>query len=425
MTKKLLVIQAAALSRPPSVFGLSRSGLMETVFPAVTCTASASFRTGLLPSEHGIVGNGHFFHDLGRPMFWEQSARLISGPRIWEDFRKKGGKVGMFFWQQSLGEALDMVLSPAPIHKHHGGMIEACAAKPADLYGRVTKAVGRPFRLRHYWGPLASAKAGNWIAEAVSWIMVQPDLAPDLCLCYLPTLDYDLQRFDPVGRAARKASRFLDAQLSMLMKAAEAGGYDVIVFGDYAIAPVKGAVYPNRVLFDAGLFATREVKGMLYPNFHDSRAFAVVDHQVAHVYVRDSADLPETARLLSNLSGVKRVLDKNAQKEAGMAHENSGDLVLESAPDKWFAYPWWTEKAQAPDYATHVDIHQKPGYDPCELFFGWPPVSVGQNPDRIKGSHGIAGPERKVFWGSTVNFSKDPKNLLELAALVREHLKQI
>ncbi|MBI5843946.1 MAG: alkaline phosphatase family protein [Deltaproteobacteria bacterium] len=425
LPKKLLVVQAAALSHPPGVFGFLRSGLMETVFPAVTCTASASFRTGLAPSEHGIVGNGHFFKALSRPMFWEQSARLINGPRIWEDFRKNGGKVGMFFWQQSLGEALDMVLSPAPIHKHHGGMIEACAAKPADLYDRVTKAVGRPFRLRHYWGPLASAKAGDWIAEAVSWIMAQKDLAPDLCLCYLPTLDYDLQRFDPKGPAARKAARFLDSQLSMLMDAAEAKGYDVVVFGDYAIAPVSGAVYPNRVLYDSGLFATRSVKGMLYPNFHESRAFAVVDHQIAHVYVQNAADLAETARLLSNLEGVKSVFDKNAQKEAGIAHENSGDLVLVSTSDKWFAYPWWTDKGEAPDYATHVDIHQKPGYDPCELFFGWPPVSVGQNPGRIRGSHGIAGPNRKVFWGSTISFPKDPEDLLELAAMVREHLKQI
>src|SRR5262249_29874807 len=52
------------------------------------------------------------------------------------------------------------------------------------------------------------------------------------------------------------------------------------------------------------------------------------------------------------------------------------ELVLLAAPDAWFAYPFWLDDRQAPDYARTVDIHRKPGYDPSELFLDpklwWP-----------------------------------------------------
>ena len=44
------------------------------------------------------------------------------------------------------------------------------------------------------------------------------------------------------------------------------------------------------------------------------------------------------------------------------------DLVVLAKPQSWFAYPFWLDDAKAPDYARTVDIHRKPGYDPCELF---------------------------------------------------------
>ncbi|MGB2822597.1 MAG: alkaline phosphatase family protein, partial [Phycisphaerae bacterium] len=172
MAEKLLIIDVAALGYDLLVrHGATEiAGLAfhpaETVFPALTCTAQASFRTAGPPGEHGMVANGLFFRELRKPMFWEQSARLVAGERIWSAFRRRGGRVGMLFWQQSLGEDVDVLLSPAPIHRHHGGMIQDCYSRPDWLYRRLCDDMGSPFKLQHYWGPMASYKAGDWIAQA-------------------------------------------------------------------------------------------------------------------------------------------------------------------------------------------------------------------------------------------------------------------
>jgi hypothetical protein len=369
-----------------------------------------------------MIANGVYARQLHRPMFWEQSAGLVHGPRIWDGFRARGGTVGLLFWQQSLGEAADVILSPAPIHKHHGGMIQDCYSRPADLYPRLCREVGGPFRLRHYWGPFASAKAGDWIAAATAAVLAGP-AAPDLLLTYLPTLDYDLQRWGPGHPKAAAAIARLSGQLGPLVRAARAKDYEVVVLGDYAIAATPGgAVFPNRELREAGLMSVRDIGGRLYPDFHTSRAFAVIDHEIAHVYVKDPADLPAARRALEAVSGVAEVLDRPAQAARGLDHANSGELVLVAREGNWLAYPWWTDKRQSPDFASHVDIHNKPGYDPCELFFGWPPMSVSQNTARIKGSHGRIGAGREVAWAGTIALTRTPSNLLELADAVRDWL---
>jgi predicted AlkP superfamily pyrophosphatase or phosphodiesterase len=301
-------------------------------------------------------------------------------------------------------------------------MIQDCYAKPPELYQRLCQAVGRPFRLRHYWGPLASAKAGDWIAEAAAALLRDPSGAPDLCLTYLPTLDYDLQRLGPDHPRCQAAKEALRRQLVRLAEAAVGQEREVLVFGDYAMQPVRRPVFPNRALLAAGLLAARRIRGMLYPDLHASRAFAMVDHQIAHVYVSETADVGRAAEILSGLDGVGDVLDRARQAEIGLDHPHSGELVLVAQPGSWFAYPWWTQKRQAPDYARHVDIHNKPGYDPCELFFGWPPMSVGQDPAKIRGSHGPVGLGRRIAWAATFPLGREPADLVELAAAAREWL---
>lgn len=408
----------------------------ESVFPAVTCTAQASFRTASLPSAHGMISNGQYHRSLRKALFWEQSSALVSGPRIWDAFRADGGTVGMMFWQQSLGESVDLVLSPAPIHKHHGGMIMDCHARPDDLYTRLKQELG-PFKLTRYWGPMASAKVGDWIARATSFVMNDPATSPDLFLTYLPTLDYDLQRHGPLaGLPIARAVATVMRQLELLRVAAESTGYDMLVFGDYAIVPTggnkpgknvpgeAGAVFPNRTLAEAGLLATRSVQGMRYPNLHDSRAFAMVDHEVAHVYVPNDDDVSQVAELLGRLAGVAEVLDRTRQTQRGVDHPNSGELVLVAAEGHWFAYPWWTTMKEAPDYASHIDIHNKPGFDPCELNFQWFPPGISQDTTRIHGTHGLAGPERRVAWWTSTPLStpEPPRTLIDLAVAVGQDL---
>ncbi|MGD9127218.1 MAG: alkaline phosphatase family protein [Planctomycetia bacterium] len=427
--RKKLIVSVAALGH--ELVKLHGSGAWqggafsaaEGVFPAVTCTAQATFRTAALPNEHGMVCNGLYHRTLRKAMFWEQASTLVEGPRIWDKFRANGRTVGMMFWQQSLGESVDLVLSPAPIHKHHGGMIMDCQARPADLYTRLKQELG-PFRLKHYWGPLANAKVGDWIARATAFVMHDARTSPHLLLTYLPTLDYDLQRHGPSGdHAARAMTRVMD-QLELLRTKAESAGYDMLVFGDYAIGPARsdGAVFPNRALADEGLMATRDVQGMFYPNLHDSRAFAMVDHEVAHVYVPRKADLSYAAELLTELDGVAEVLDRPRQADRGIDHPNGGELVLVADEGRWFAYPWWTDPRQAPDYASHIDIHNKPGFDPCELYFKWFPPGVSQDSTRIGGTHGLAGPTRPIAWWSSAELPGEPKTLVDLAQLVGQGL---
>jgi len=430
MACKLLIVEAAGLGW--ELVGQTRLAIegltfrpAETVFPAVTCTAQGTFRTAATPAEHGMISNGVFMRPLRRPMFWEQSSRLVAGERIWSAFRARGGKVGMLFWQQSMGEDVDVLLTPAPIHKHHGGMIQDCCCRPQSLYAELSERVGKPFKLQHYWGPLASYKAGDWIARATRCVLADPQIAPDVCLTYLPTLDYDLQRHGPNGPKAAAALGKLADQLRWLLETAGEFGYGVLAFGDYAMAEVtRPAALPNLALRQAGLMSTRSVRGMLYPDLHASRAFAVADHEIAHVYVAAEGDVEAVREILAGVEGIAEVLDAGEQARRGAHHPNSGELIAVAEEGAWLAYPWWSERKQAPDFAAHVDIHNKPGYDPCELFFGWPPLGVSQDTSRIRGTHGRAGPARRIAWASTLDLPGEPQTLLELAGAVRKLLDE-
>ncbi len=421
-SKKLLVVDIAALGWN-LVSNLPEFKSAQTFFPAVTSVFQASFRTATTPGTHGLVANGLFFRDLHKVLFWEQSAALVEGPRIWEKFRAHGGKVGMMFWQQSMGEDVDLVVTPAPIHKHSGGMIQACYTQPASLEARLNEAIGRPFNLMNYWGPLANYKSSDWIVDATCAVMGMPDIAPDLLLTYIPHLDYDLQRHGPDGEPAKKALDILLGHLTRIKSACRDFGYDYIFVGDYAIEPVKrGALFPNRVLRDAGLFKVRTIRSMDYTDFFTSQAFAVVDHQLAHVYCRNADATRAAAAVLEKMPGVAEVLDRDAQAARGLAHARSGELMILAEDGAWFAYPWF-EKGQAPDYASHVDIHNKPGYDPCELFFGWPPPSVSFDTDKIRGSHGSVGTGYEVAWATSLQLPETPQSALDLALVTQQWME--
>lgn len=412
--KRLLVVQVAALgwrflqdNGVHAIAGLE-CRQASAIFPALTCPAQASFRTASTPSQHGMIANGLYFRQLHRPMFWEQSADLVAGKRIWDAFRSRGGKVAQLFWQQSLGEDVDIVLSPAPIHKHHGGMIQDCYCQPPGLYAKLCDAVGSRFNLMRYWGPLASEKVGDWIVPATAALLADRDLAPDLCLTYLPSLDYQLQRCGPDHAKSKAALKRTVSQIERLAGSAKTLGYDLLLWGDYAIADVKEAAFPNQALARAGLLALREVSGMEYPDLHASRAFAVADHEIAHVYVRDPADIARIAGILHAVPGIEIA-------DAGLGHPNAGELLAIAKDGFWLAYPWWTDNRRAPDYARHVDIHNKPGYDPCELFFGWPPPSTSLDATRIRGSHGKVGPGREIAWAATFEPQGSVTDLTSLA----------
>lgn len=426
MRKKLLMVQVAALGENlrkahPSLFDGQWSA-MKTIFPAVTCPVQASFRTGLPVSGHGMVANGLYWPDLEKVMFWEQSSRLVEGTRIWESFRESGGSVGIYFWQQSLGESVDQLISPAPIHKHGGGMIQSLYSQPTGLGQAMSDWVGRPFNLMHYWGPLASERSSEWIVRGLIAGLSKRAL-PDLVLAYLPHLDYGLQKRGPlhVGTGA-EVERVL-VWLKELEEAAAEAGYAFLAYGDYAIESVTGGVvYPNRLLREAGLLKTRSVRGMAYLDYYRSEAFAMVDHQIAHVFCRNKRAEDRVREIFGKREGVARILDGEAQEEMGVAHRRAGQLMLEAAEGWWLAYPWFADRSEAPDFATHVDIHNKPGFDPAELFFGWPPLSVSLDAGRVRGTHGRSGAGLEVLWRSNLELERVPGGVLELARAVGWYL---
>ncbi|MFC1591326.1 nucleotide pyrophosphatase/phosphodiesterase family protein [Thermodesulfobacteriota bacterium] len=427
--QKWLVVQVAGLGYDflaetmgaPAMAGLDFKPLAP-LFPALTCPVQASFTTAAPPGAHGMVGNGFFDRQLNKAFFWEQSANLIAGERIWQKLRESGKKVAQLFWQQSLGPHADLLLSPAPIHKHHGGMIQDCFCLPRHLYADIVRHIGSRFPLGSYWGPFASKKSSVWIAQATRYVMEEHK--PDLLLTYIPHLDYELQRSGPRSRQSAGALALVAKLIADLASAAKKQGYQLLIFGDYAVTDVSRTVFPNRVLYETGFLQCREVKGMLYPDVYTSRAFAMVDHQVAHVILQDKALAHEIAQIFSSVPGVGSVSDAAAQKKLGMAHRRSGDLLLAAEQGTWFAYPWWHEPARAPDYARHVDIHNKPGYDPCELFWDLLPFRVSLDTTRVKGSHGLASPKTTCAWAATADVPFSSGTITDLAHALREVLNQ-
>lgn len=399
---KHLIVMAAGLghrlleeNNSLDMAGLSFSPA-ESTFPAVTCTAQATFRTASEPSVHGMTCNGIYSRELRKAMFWEQSSALVSGPRIWDKARAAGAKVGMYFWQQSLGENIDYVISPAPIHKHGGGTIMRNYTQPAGMGEILDRLCGR-FPLHRYWGPLASPKVGRAVIDNFAEMANVHD--PDCAFLYLSTLDYEAQRHGPASGAAKHALKEFRSQLARLVRIASMRGAELTVCGDYEIAAADlPPVFPNITLRKAGLFNVRPIGAMTYPDFHSSDAFAMCDHEIAHVYVRngDPELIAKTADALRETEDYEMVSVRASQ---AWAHPSAGEILIMAKKGSWCAYPWWRNPAEAPDYATHIDIHNKPGFDPCELFFGhiFPP-GTSQDWSRVKGTHGRVS---TIAWAST------------------------
>jgi predicted AlkP superfamily pyrophosphatase or phosphodiesterase len=339
---------------------------LEAAFPAVTCTAQASLLTGLTPKDHGIVGNGWFFRDTQEPRFWVQSHALMGGEDLHATFaaRRKGATTARLFLWYAMGAPADVVVTPRPQYKADGRKLPDCWTKPADLRDELQESLG-PFPLFQFWGPGASAASSKWIVDAARF--VRRTRRPDLTSVYVPHLDYDHQRFGPDDPRSRRAVADVDALLTPLIDETLDSGGRVIVFSEYGIERATKVVRPNRVLRERGLLSTRDEDGELLDPVA-SRAFALCDHQIAHVYVRNRADHAATLDALRSLDGVAAILDDDGKKREALDHERSGTFVLVAEEGAWFTYTYWLDDARAPDFARCVDIHKKPGYDPCELF---------------------------------------------------------
>ncbi len=374
--KPVLLVNVVGLTRrqigerTPALARLAERGAcaaMDGVLPAVTCTAQATMLTGTMPARHGAVANGWFERSAGEVRFWRQSNQLIAGEKLYERAHQRDPQFtcAKLFWWWNLGAAVDWSITPRPFYPADGRKIVATYGWPSGYAALLERELG-PFPFFDFWGPRAGLASSRWITEAT--LLTLERQRPTLTLCYLPHLDYDQQRFGPRAPRALEALSEVDALVERLAAGAKALGAELVVVSEYGLDQVDTPVHVNRALRRAGLTEVRQTPVGEELDPFASSAFAVSDHQLAHVYARTDEARRSAEHVLRNLEGVETVLDRVGQRRYGLDHERSGDLVAIARKGAWFTYYYWLDDERAPDFARTVDIHRKPGYDPCELF---------------------------------------------------------
>ena len=389
-------LRSEDVERMPHLQQLVRGGDRASLthsFPAVTWPSQAAMLTGKTPAEHGVVANGFFWRDTNKVEMWTAWNDKILAPQIWDVIRERGNGLTSAAWfpMLSKGCGADYICMPAPIHNPDGSESLWCYTRPTEDYGPLRDALGH-FPLKHFWGPLANIQSTGWIADSA--VLAAQQYQPNFFYIYLPHLDYAAQKLGPDSDAAISALGELDNVLQRLADGFHAAldGEDIvwIVASEYVITPVDHVCYPNRLLRDAGLLTVDINHDGEQLDFANTPAWALVDHQFSHVFVKDSDPnvCQRVADLFTGETGIAEVLVGDDRKRYHMDHSRSGDVILVSEPNSWQAYYWWLDDTLAPSYARTVDIHRKPGYDPVEMHLDMATRSTPLDATLIGGSHG-------------------------------------
>lgn len=365
-------LTSSLLDWAPRIRGHGRAVRLAPVLPAVTCSVQASMLTGAPVREHGIVGNGWYDRETCEIRFWQRSNHLMHGEKVWQAARHRDGRftcANLFWWHNSYASC-DYIVQARPMYKADGRKIPDCHTHPSDLRDQLQAELGR-FPLFRFWGPLADITSTRWIAEAAK--RVHSRYEPTLTLVYLPHLDYPLQKLGPDHPDTPSHVGQIDAIVSDLIDYFGGRGVDVAIVSEYGIESARpdGAIAINRILREHGLLQVREEDGHELLDPGACQAFAVADHQIAHIYTSPQQRAHVQA-LCDNIPGVSRALSGGDAREGGIGHPRAGEVTLVAAPGHWFTYDYWPsdQPDRAPDFARTVDIHRKPGYDPRELFTG-------------------------------------------------------
>lgn len=352
-----------------------QQAFIEPAFPAVTCSAQSDYLTGQTAEAHGIVGNGWYNREAAEVQFWKQSNHFVDAPKVWEGLRERhnGFTCAKLFWWYNMYSSADWSITPRPMYPADGRKVFDIYTAPIGMREEIKRELGE-FPFAGFWGPAAGLDTpqgsadcvSHWIAESAKWI--EGKHLPTLSLVYLPHLDYSLQRIGPEDKAIGPALKAIDRIIEDLVEFYERRGVRVLLLSEYGISEVRAAVHLNRRLREAGWLVVKEELGLELLDAGASQAFAVVDHQVAHVYLNNPALASEVRALMEETSGVQFVMDHNEQRERGIRHDRAGDLIAVAEEGAWFTYYYWLDDTSAPDFARTVDIHRKPGYDPVELF---------------------------------------------------------
>lgn len=373
---RVAVINVVGLSKSllgPDMPGLTafaeKHGIQShpPAFPAVTCTAQSSIVTGMSAAGHGVVANGWYDRENAEVRFWKQSNAIVRGGKLWDTLRSEipGFTCAKLFWWYNMHASVDFSVTPRPLYPADGRKVFDVHTQPMEMRDALKADLG-PFPFPAFWGPAAGIASSEWIAASAKW--VEKKHAPTLSLVYLPHLDYPLQKDGPGAANIPAECRAIDRVASDLIRHYESKGVRVLVLSEYGISPVSRPVHLNRLFREKGWIQVKDELGLETLDCGASRAFAIADHQVAHVYVNDPALREEVRGLLVATPGVGEVRDAVGSWGMGVAADRGGDFIAIAEPDAWFTYYYWNDDAVAPDYARTIDIHRKPGYDPCELF---------------------------------------------------------
>jgi predicted AlkP superfamily pyrophosphatase or phosphodiesterase len=398
---------------------------IEPMLPALTTSVQSTFVTGKWPGEHGIVGNGWYDRTDSEIKFWKQSNKLVLGEKIWERAKKEDPSFtcSKMFWWYNMYSGADYSVTPRPNYLADGRKIPDCYSHPAEVRDELQKELGQ-FPLFKFWGPATDITSTQWIADAS--IFTDKKYDPTLSLIYLPHLDYCLQKYGQNLAAINSDLSEIDKIIEQLVNYYTAKRAKIILLSEYGITNVDRPVHINRELRKNGFLQIRTERGLELLDPGASKAFAVADHQVAHIYINDHFVTSQVRQILEQVAGIQLILNKAEQQEYHIDHERSGDLVIMADDHSWFTYYFWLDDAKAPDYARVVDIHKKPGYDPVELFMtskaraGYKLLRkkmglryvmdvIPLNAELIRGSHGRLVTEKQFHPVLMTNQTKNQK----------------
>ncbi len=352
----------------PNLLKLTQSGKQSTinpVLPAVTCSVQSTYLTGKSPQQHGIVGNGWYSREDAEVKFWKQSNHLVQSPKIWDMARQIDPKftVSNMFWWYNMYSTADYSVTPRPMYPADGRKLPDVYSHPAELRHQLQRKFGE-FPLFKFWGPASSIESSEWITSAT----IEVDKLHDstLTLVYLPHLDYSLQKLGPEHPAIAKELKLIDQQVGRLIEHFKHAS--IIVLSEYGITSVSRPIDINRTFREHNLLRIRDELDLELLDCGACLAFAVADHQIAHIYVNNPSVLKQTVEIVKSIKGIAKVYVGDQRSEIDLNHTRAGDIIAIAEPDAWFTYYYWFRDSLAPDFARTVDIHRKPGYDPCELF---------------------------------------------------------
>ncbi|MFP4106290.1 MAG: alkaline phosphatase family protein [Phycisphaerae bacterium] len=354
---------------------------MEPTVPVVRDSVEASMTTGTAPGEHGVIGGGIFRRQYHRLSLDERSNTLLNRKRFWHA-RDLGmhPKVAMLFWSQPLAGGADIVVGAGTYH-----LATEKVFSPPELQARLEQKIGS-VPLEHFFGPRASVRAAEWVSQSAEEIWNQEQ--PDLLLAYLPGVDFALQRYGHGSPEVREAIQQVDAYAQQVAELAGRDGADTFVVSDGGYVPVTRFTLPNVHLRRADLLVTRESEHGTVIDYDRSRAFAMVDHQFAHVFCDDDKIAEAAESILASDPAVERVITRDEAFCTGLGHDRAGERILLAAPDAWFSYHWWEPGQEAPAGAEVLDSRAKCGYDPCELFPGTDGDRICPDPSQVRASRG-------------------------------------